>query len=183
MDTYRFLISGSGGQGVITMAILLAEAAVLHENRIAVQSQVYGPEARGGATRSDVIISEHPVRYPKVAQPNILVTLTTEACMKYLPLLRPGGTLITDSHTVKLSGAADASHVSLPLHEAVMDRLGKAVAFNIAVLGAVAEVSQAVRLESLEKVLESRFAPAFHESNRVALHLGVELAKSRNNQR
>lgn len=183
MDIYRFLISGSGGQGVITMAILLAEAAVLHENRIAVQSQVYGPEARGGSTRSDVIISDHLIRYPKVAQPNILVTLTSEACMKYLPLLRPGGTLITDSHHVKLSSTADAHHVSLPLYEAVMERLGKAVAFNIAVLGAVAEISGAVQLESLEKVLEGRFAPAFHESNRKALHLGVELAKNHNVQR
>ena len=57
MEKYRFLLSGSGGQGVITMAILLAGAAVLYEKRIAVQSQSYGPEARGGATRSDVIIS------------------------------------------------------------------------------------------------------------------------------
>lgn len=180
MDIYRFLISGSGGQGVITMAILLAEAAVLHENRIAVQSQVYGPEARGGATRSDVIISDNPIRYPKVAQPNILVTLTSEACVKYLPLLRPGGTLITDSHLVKLPRAADAHHISLPLYETVMERLGKAVAFNIAVLGAVVTISGAVHLESLEKVLAGRFAPAFHKSNLTALHLGVELAQQHN---
>ena len=66
MEKYRFLLSGSGGQGVITMAILLAEAAVLYEGLTAVQSQAYGPEARGGATRSDVIVSDGPIYFPKV---------------------------------------------------------------------------------------------------------------------
>ena len=76
----RFLLSGSGGQGVITMAILLAEAAVKHEGLVAVQSQSYGPEARGGATRSDVILSHQAIHYPNVEQPNVLVALTDTAC-------------------------------------------------------------------------------------------------------
>ncbi len=180
MDTYRFLISGSGGQGVISMAIILAEAAAIHENRIAIQSQVYGPEARGGATRSDVIISDDPIRYPKVNEANILVTLTTEACVKYLPYLRPGGILITDSKLVKLGSMADAIHIELPLYETVMQELGKAVALNIATLGAVAEISKAVQLSSLEKTLKDRFVPAFHASNSKALQLGVALAKNLN---
>ena len=82
MERYRFLLSGSGGQGIITMAILLAEAAVLHEGLVAVQSQSYGPEARGGATRSDVIISDSEIYFPKVNQPNVLVALTDEAAGK-----------------------------------------------------------------------------------------------------
>ncbi|MCL1984993.1 MAG: 2-oxoacid:acceptor oxidoreductase family protein, partial [Betaproteobacteria bacterium] len=72
-ERYRFLFSGSGGQGVISMGILLAEAAVLHDGLIAVQTQSYGPEARGGATRCDVIVSNGPVHFPKVIQPNILI--------------------------------------------------------------------------------------------------------------
>ena len=93
----RFLLSGSGGQGVITMAILLAEAAVKHEGLVAVQSQSYGPEARGGATRSDVILSHKAIHYPKVEQPNVLVALTDTACGKYLPLIRPGGLCVYDT--------------------------------------------------------------------------------------
>ena len=96
----RFLLSGSGGQGVITMAILLAEAAVKYEGLVAVQSQSYGPEARGGATRSDVILSHKAIYYPKVEQPNILVALTDAACVKYLPLIRPGGLCIYDTELV-----------------------------------------------------------------------------------
>ena len=75
MEICRLVFSGSGGQGVITAAIVLAQAAVLYEDLIAVQSQSYGPEARGGATRSDVIISDSDIRYPKVTQPNILVCI------------------------------------------------------------------------------------------------------------
>ena len=104
----RFLLSGSGGQGVITMAILLAEAAVKYEGLVAVQSQSYGPEARGGATRSDVILSHKAIYYPKVEQPNILVALTDAACVKYLPLIRPGG-LCTVSYT----------HLTLPTNREV----------------------------------------------------------------
>ena len=85
------VFSGSGGQGVITAAIILAEAAVLHENLIAVQSQSYGPEARGGATRSDVIIADSPIHFPKVLQPNVLVCLTQQSYANYFSLLRPGG--------------------------------------------------------------------------------------------
>ncbi len=73
MDTRRIVFSGSGGQGVITAAIILGEAAVIYEGLNAVQTQSYGPEARGGATKADVVISEEPIRYPKVIRPHILV--------------------------------------------------------------------------------------------------------------
>ena len=79
MKRTRIVFSGSGGQGVITAAVILAEAAVIHDNLIATQSQTYGAAARGGATRSDVIISDSEIYYPKVIQPNILVSLTQEA--------------------------------------------------------------------------------------------------------
>ena len=72
----RIVFSGSGGQGIITAAIILAEAAALYENLNAVQTQSYGPEARGGATRADVIISKEPIHHPKVINPHILICLT-----------------------------------------------------------------------------------------------------------
>lgn len=177
MDTYRFLLSGSGGQGVITMAILLAEAAAIHDGKVAVQSQSYGPEARGGATRSDVIISESEIFFPKVLQPNILTALTNEACAKYQPLIRPGGLCLYDSDLVQPSKRIDATLKGLPLFRAVKEKFGKTQTFNICVLGALVTLTGAVRLESLEKVLASRFAPAFHEANKAALLLGEELAK------
>jgi 2-oxoglutarate ferredoxin oxidoreductase subunit gamma len=175
-ERYRFLFSGSGGQGVISMGILLAEAAVLHDGLIAVQTQSYGPEARGGATRCDVVVSNGPIHFPKVLQPNILIALTQEACTKYLTLLRPGGMFISDTRFVTTDKRVDARHKALPMYETLMERVGKPQAFNICVLGAVNRFTKLVRMNSLEKVLETRFASSFHEANRTALYLGDELA-------
>jgi 2-oxoglutarate ferredoxin oxidoreductase subunit gamma len=121
------VFSGSGGQGVITASIILAEAAVLYENLNAVQSQSYGAAARGGATRSDVIISDSIIDYPKVIQPNVLVC----------PVIRPGGLLVTDSRYVKTERKVDAQQRELPMYQNVMDKIGKPIVFNICMLGAV----------------------------------------------
>ncbi len=176
MEKYRFLLSGSGGQGVITMSILLAEAAALFQDRQAVQSQVYGPQARGGATRADVIISDSPIFYPKVRQPNILVALTDEAAAKYLPLIRPGGLCLYDSDLLTPGARVDARRVGLPMRAKVVEALGREVAFNICVLGALAVLTRAVSLEALERLLEKRFEARFHEANRTALRLGADMA-------
>ncbi|MDR1947208.1 MAG: 2-oxoacid:acceptor oxidoreductase family protein [Desulfovibrio sp.] len=178
MEKYRFLLSGSGGQGVISMAVLLAEAASLEEGLTAVQAQSYGPEARGGATRSDVIISDTPIFFPKVRQPNILVALTNEAAGKYLPLIRPGGLLLYDSDLVQPDGRVDARKVGLPMYAAVRETLGRTVAFNICVLGVLLALTETVGPGSIRKRLEKNFDPVYHSSNNRALDLGLELASS-----
>jgi 2-oxoglutarate ferredoxin oxidoreductase subunit gamma len=169
------VFSGSGGQGVITAAIILAEAAVLHENLVAVQSQSYGPEARGGATRADVIIAESPIYFPKVIQPNVLVCLTQQAYTNYYSILRPGGLFITDSHYVKLGKKVDARQVELPMFEAVMEKVGRPIVFNICMLGAVIGLTKLVRPDSIMKVLEAQIHPSFLEMNRQALDIGLKL--------
>jgi 2-oxoglutarate ferredoxin oxidoreductase subunit gamma len=171
------VFSGSGGQGVITAAIILAEAAVLHENLIAVQSQSYGPEARGGATRSDVIIAESAIHFPKVLQPNVLVCLTQQAYANYFSILRPGGLFVTDSKYVKLGKKVDARQVELPMYETVMEKIGRPIVFNICMLGAVIGLTKLVRPESILKVLESQIPHSFIEMNRKALDLGLKLSE------
>ena len=137
MERVRLVFSGSGGQGVITAAIILAETAVLHEDLNAVQSQVYGPEARGGATRSDIIISDNPINYPKVIQANILVCLTQEAYNKFSGIIRPGGLLITDPRFVTIERKVDAQQKEIPMYENVMSTIGKPIVFNICMLRAL----------------------------------------------
>ena len=177
MERCRLVFSGSGGQGVITAAIILAEAAVLYEGLEAVQSQSYGPEARGGATRSDVIIADSPIRYPKVIQPNVLVCLTQQAYGKFYSVIRPGGLLITDSRYVKLEKKVDARQVELPMHAAVMEKIGKGIVLNICMLGAVIGLTKLVKPESIMKVLEKQIPKQFLDMNRKALELGSELVK------
>jgi len=175
MTLSRMVFTGSGGQGVITAAILVAESAVLHENLNAVQSQVYGPAARGGAARSDVIITDEKIYYPKVLQPNLLVCLTQEAYNKYSSIIRPGGLLVTDSKYVKTERRVSARQVELPMYESVMDKIGKPVVFNLCVLGVVVELTGIVQPESIMKVLGTRFSPTFQGINRKAFELGLNL--------
>lgn len=177
MERCRMVFSGSGGQGVITAAIILAEAAVLHEELTAVQTQAYGAAARGGATRSDVIISDVPINFPKVIQPNVLVCLTQEAYNKFYDIIRPGGLLIMDTRYVQPQLKVDAVQRQLPMYETVMDRIGKPIVFNICMLGAVVGLTQLVRPESIMKVLEQRIPSGFIEMNRQALELGLELGQ------
>ena len=180
MERCRLVFSGSGGQGVITAAIILAEAAVVHENRQAVQSQSYGAAARGGATRGDVIISDEPIDFPKVIQPNILIALTQEAYSKYQNIIRPGGLLITDQHYVTTSRKVDAVQAELPLYDTVMEKIGKPVVFNISVLGALLALKPLVKQDSVLKILEQRFPAAFLGMNKQALALGYELGSRYN---
>jgi len=169
------VFSGSGGQGVITAAVILAEAAVLYENLIAVQSQTYGPAARGGATRSDVIISDSVINYPKVLQPNVLICLTQEAYNLFYPIIRPGGLLITDTRFVKTEKKVDAQQREMPMYRAVMDKIGKPIVFNICMLGAVIGLTDLVQPESIMKVLKTRIPSSFLEMNQKALSLGMTL--------
>ena len=175
MEKCRMVFSGSGGQGIITAAILIAEAAVLYEGLVAVQSQAYGPAARGGAARSDVIISDSQINYPKVIQPNVLVCLTQTAYDKFSSIVRPGGLLLTDSRYVKTSRKSDARQVELPMHRTVMDKIGKPIVFNICVLGVILSLTGFMRPGSIMKVLEARTPADLLGMNREALDLGMEM--------
>ena len=175
MERCRLVFSGSGGQGIITAAVILSEAAVLYENLNAVQSQAYGPAARGGATRSDIIISESDINFPKVIQPNVLICLTQEAYNTFCNIIRPGGLLITDARFVKTEKKVDAQQKELSMYVAVMEKIGKPIVFNICMLGAVISLTDLVERESIMKVLENRIPSGFLEMNRKALELGIEI--------
>ena len=172
------VFSGSGGQGVITAAIILAEAAVLYENLIAVQSQSYGPEARGGSTRTDVIIADSQIYFPKVTQPNVLVTLTQEAYNKYYPIIRPGGTLITDTRFVKTERKVDARQIELPMYETVMHEIGKPIVFNICVLGALIGITDLVKPASLLQAIQDRVPAGFIEINTQSFNIGLAMGQN-----
>jgi 2-oxoglutarate ferredoxin oxidoreductase subunit gamma len=171
------VFSGSGGQGVITASIILAEAAVLYENLNAVQSQSYGAAARGGATRSDVIISDSTIDYPKVIQPSVLVCLTQDAYNTFYQIIRPGGLLITDTRYVRTQKKVDAQQRELPMYESVMEKIGKPIVFNICMLGSVIRMTELITPESIMKTLETRIPPDFLDMNRLALDLGLALGE------
>jgi len=171
----RLVFSGSGGQGVITAAIILAEAAVIHEGMNATQSQSYGAAARGGSTRSDIILSHNEINYPEVVQPNILVCLTQEAYNTFAPIIRPGGTMVTDSRFVKQAKKNDAKQFDLPMYEEVMEQIGKPIVFNICVLGALIGLTGLIKPQSLLTTIKDRVPESFVEMNTRAFEIGLEM--------
>ena len=176
MERCRMVFSGSGGQGVITAAVILAEAAVIVEGLNATQSQTYGAAARGGATRTDIIISDAVIHYPKVIQPNVLVCLTQEAYGLYQGIIRPGGLLLSDTRFVSSEKKVDARQIELPMYQAVMEKVGKPIVFNICMLGALIKITGLVKPDSIMTILEKRIPAGFVDMNRQALELGMDLA-------
>ncbi len=175
MKRTRLIFSGSGGQGVITAAIILAEAAVICEGQNATQSQSYGAAARGGATRSDVIISDETIYFPEVKQANIMVALTQEAYNTYSSLVRPGGIIITDSKYVKIAKNVGSKQIEVPMYEKVMEQIGKPIVFNICMLGALLGITEFMKPTSVMKIVKTRIPEDFIQMNEDALELGMEL--------
>lgn len=147
----------------------------MHDHLNAVQTQSYGPAARGGATRADVIISENKINYPMVVQPNILVCLTQEAYNIYSEIIRPGGLLITDTRFVKIERKVDARQRELPIYETVMEVIGNPVVFNIAMLGALLGLRPMVSTNAILAAIEQRVPARFLELNQKAFSLGMDM--------
>lgn len=168
-------LSGTGGQGLILAGIILAEAALM-DGKQAIQSQSYGPEARGGSSKSEVIISEGIIHYPKITVPNIVLAMSQEACKKYTTDLPAEGILITDSLFVQeLPGKQFKKVYELPITHTAQEDLGKALFANIIALGAIAKITGVVSIESLTKAVLARVPKGTEAVNEKALQLGMEL--------
>jgi 2-oxoglutarate ferredoxin oxidoreductase subunit gamma len=169
-------LAGSGGQGIIMAAIVLAEAAGVHEGKQVSQTQSYGPEARGGTCKAEVVISDAPIDYPKVAKPDFLLAMNQASVNSYFGDLKPTGLLIVDSTLV--SKVPTAKTVSIPFTKIAREELGTDLVANMVALGALGWLSKRVSIESLEEALLSRVPPGTEELNLKALRAGVEAAKS-----
>lgn len=175
MNMTQLVFSGSGGQGVITAAIILAEAAVIYSGKNATQTQAYGAAARGGATRTDIIISDSKINYPGVTQPNVLVALTQDAYNSFVSIVRPGGLLLTDPRFVTTTKKVDAKKLELPMYERVMEEIGKPIVYNICSLGALIGITELLEPNALLKVLEKRIPEDFLQMNIRAFGIGLAL--------
>ena len=149
----------------------------MYEGLNAVQSQSYGPEARGGAARSEVIISDETINFPKVNSANILVCLTQQAYNKYSMAIRPGGLIITESHNIKLFKKVDARQISLPFSETASEKVGMPVTMNICMLGAVVGLTEIVSPDAIIKTIATRVPSDYLAANKKAFQLGLDLVE------
>ncbi|MBI5642214.1 MAG: 2-oxoacid:acceptor oxidoreductase family protein [Deltaproteobacteria bacterium] len=177
-ERYEIRFSGSGGQGMILAGIIMAEAAGIYGDKNAAQSQSYGPESRGGASKAEVIISNQPIDYPKATSIDCMLAMTQEACTKYHYDVKEGGILLIDTDEVKTVPQGKFRLLSFPITSTAREELGKTIVANIISLGMITELTGIVTHEAIEKAVLSRVPPAFLELNKKALQIGFDKAKT-----
>ena len=169
--------SGSGGQGILLAAAIVAEAAAAQGEHV-VQTQSYGPEARGGASKAEVIVAHDEIDYPEVLTPDISLVLSQAAYDKYAGDTAAGGLLVYDSGLVDPAGAPESwTLCGLPFTQAAADELGKTVVANIVSLGAFVAVTEVLPADAVEQAVVNRVPERFRELNAEAFRLGLRLAR------
>jgi 2-oxoglutarate ferredoxin oxidoreductase subunit gamma len=179
INRYEIRLAGTGGQGVILAGVLLAEAAVRDGFNV-VQTQSYGPEARGGASRAEVIISEEEIDFPKVIEADIMLCMSQEACDRYSGRLRKDGLLIIDEDFVKRAPTTRAARV--PMTKLAEQKAGERLAANVVGLGVLAGLTGIVSRQSLEEAVKMRVPKGTSEMNLKALETGYKAAKRINEE-
>ena len=168
--------SGSGGQGILLAAAIIAEGATALGKQV-VSTQSYGPAARGGASKAEVIVSDEEIDYPEVDAPMLSLCLSQAAYSKYAADTRPGGLLLYDSGLVEPDDTvAGCELCGLPFTQASQDELGKKVVANSVAVGALVEVSGVLPADAVEQAVVNRVPERFRELNTKAFRLGRRLA-------
>lgn len=173
-STWQIRIGGVGGQGIVLASKLLGVAASLFDDKEAVCTQVYGPEARGGAARSDVVISDEPVDYPFVTEADVLAVMFPEAYVKFRPMLKDGGLLIVDTTLVRPDDGEE-NVCALPATE-IADEVGNRLTRNVVLLGCLVGLTGVVSRESMVKAIRKSMKPKIVELNIRALDAGMNFA-------
>jgi len=176
MDRYEMRLSGSGGQGLILAGKILADAVVIYDGRNAVQTQSYGPEARGGASKAEVVIADGDIDYPKVLDLDLLLALTQVSCTKYSKDLKSGGILIVDSGLVRELPKGNYRVYRAPITDIAITKVGKAVVTNIVALGILTKISGAASEEAVRKAILARVPKGTEELNMKAFDEGLKAA-------
>jgi len=165
-------IAGFGGQGVILAASVIGKAAAIFEGGFATMTQSFGPEARGGSSSAQVILSSDPILYPYVTRPDILVVMSQEAYTRFSPQLRPAGILITEQELVRVDQVPENIRVFGVPATRLAEELGRKVVLNIVMVGFFGAVTKQLDRESLRKAVEDSVPPAMQRLNLAAFDKG-----------
>lgn len=174
---YEVRLTGSGGQGLILAGIILAESALVEGGYNVVQTQSYGPEARGGASKAEVVIASDRVYFPKVTSPDLLLALTQQALDKYSKDLKGNGIVIADEQIDTAKLPAGLKIYNLPILRSASEVLGKAFVANIVSLGVISGCLDFIKPESIKAAVLARVPKGTEDLNSRAFELGLQLAK------
>jgi 2-oxoglutarate ferredoxin oxidoreductase subunit gamma len=167
-------IAGFGGQGVILSATIIGKAASIFENGFATMTQSFGPEARGGSSSAQVILSDEPILYPYITRPDILVVMSQEAFTRFAPELKDGGRLIVEQDLVRVSGLKSGARVYSVPATRLAEELGKKMVLNVVMVGFFGAITNLVDPDHLRKAVTESVPGAFRQLNLAAFEKGFE---------
>ncbi|HOT94592.1 MAG TPA: 2-oxoacid:acceptor oxidoreductase family protein [Methanoregulaceae archaeon] len=163
-------LSGFGGQGIMLAAVILGRAAVMYDRCYAVQTQVYGPEARGGASMAAVVFDDSPILYPEVTDPDILVIMSQEGFEKYGTIARQDAVMLLDPGLVHSRPAC--RYYEIPATDDARSILGKVIVANIVMLGALVASTGVVSRDAIERAVLDQVPRGTEDLNLRALRQG-----------
>jgi len=169
-------ISGFGGQGIVLAGYILGKAITLYDGREAVMTQAYGPEARGGASSANIVVSDETVDYPFVIKSDILVALSQEAYSKFRPAAKPDGIVLIDSDLVQ--PFEDNYPMGIPATR-IAEELGKRIVANVVMLGFFTASTDVVDRGAVEKAIETTVKPKTLPLNLKAFEAGYQYNSSK----
>ena len=172
---YEIRLSGSGGQGLILMGIILAEGIGIYEGKFVAQTQSYGPEARGGVSKSEVIVSDEEIDYPKAMRLDLLLAMNQKSCEEYYLDLKPEGLLVVDSTFVTQLPVQKAFQI--PFTQIAREKFKREVVANIVALGALTQLTPIITPKAIEQAVLTRVPKGTEKLNRDALRAGITAAK------
>jgi len=170
-------LAGFGGQGIIRAGLMLAMAACIHGDKNAVQTQSYGPESRGGSCKSEVVISDEEIDYPKVVEPDVLVVMSQEAFNTYARTIKPNGTLLLDPDMVPRHEFKGNARVFMVPCTKMAEELGKTIVANVVMLGALVAITDITSTEAFKNSLLSNIPKGTEKPNLSAFEKGYEYGK------
>jgi len=171
------LLCGFGGQGIILSGKITGAAAALHDGREVTLTQSYGPESRGGACSTALIISDDPILYPHVTRPCVMAAMSQESYTTYHGRLAEGGVLLIDADLVEADEGADQQVISVPATRIAEQELGRRIVANIVMLGALTAVTGVVTDEAMRKAILDRVPKGTEELNMQAFQMGFAYGK------
>ena len=167
-------LAGEGGQGMILAGIILAEAAAIYDNKNATQTQSYGPEARGGASKAEVVIDQGEIDHPEVILADVLLAMSQEACDKYAGNLKKDGILIVDQERVGRVPSNRA--IKVPITRLAEESSGRSITANVVALGVLVGLTGVVSRQAITQAVAARAPKGTEEMNRAALLAGFAAA-------
>lgn len=173
-DCLEIRLAGMGGQGMILAGVILADAAI-RDGKYAVQTQSYGPEARGGASRSEVIVSDQEIDYPQVIETDVLLCMSQQACDRYFRDTKRNGLLIVDQAHVRRSPSMRA--IKVDLTGWAVEETGREITANVVALGFLVGLTDVLSQSALEAAVLARTPKGTEQMNLKAVARGFAEAE------